>query len=247
MKNFFSDHDNSDANIRSFLERNLNIYGNFLYSYFIINKKDTGKIKIISNYPGDWLEIYKSHKFQYIDPVVLHALKRTSPFLWDENIDIISGNKLSKIFSYSKKHDITNGFTFVLHDSLNNIALLSLLIERNDMRGSEEAIIKNTANLQMLLIITHEKYYSSLKDHTTTNKMERGHNGGIFSKRENEILYWSSMGKTYQDISIILNIKVGTVKFHMAKVVKKLGVINAKHAIRLGTELNIIITPGSAY
>ncbi|MBP2170430.1 LuxR family quorum-sensing system transcriptional regulator ExpR [Erwinia toletana] len=37
----------------------------------------------------------------------------------------------------------------------------------------------------------------------------------------------------------MLNISVSTVKFHMGNTVRKLGVNNAKHAIRLGIELNI--------
>jgi len=62
----------------------------------------------------------------------------------------------------------------------------------------------------------------------------------IFSKRENEIIYWASMGKTYQEIALILGIKLSTVKFHIGNAVKKLGVTNAKHAIRLGIELQLI-------
>uniref|UniRef100_UPI00384ACE79 helix-turn-helix transcriptional regulator n=1 Tax=Brenneria izbisi TaxID=2939450 RepID=UPI00384ACE79 len=62
----------------------------------------------------------------------------------------------------------------------------------------------------------------------------------MFSHRENEILYWASMGKTYPEIAMILDIKISTVKFHIGNVVKKLGVLNAKHAIRLGVELQLI-------
>ena len=62
----------------------------------------------------------------------------------------------------------------------------------------------------------------------------------IFSPRENEILYWASVGKTYSEVSIILGIKRSTVKFHIGNVVRKLGVLNAKHAIRLGIELKLI-------
>lgn len=61
-----------------------------------------------------------------------------------------------------------------------------------------------------------------------------------FSPRENEFLYWSSMGKTYSEIAIILGIRLCTVKFHMGNIVKKLGVLNAKHAIRLGIESQLI-------
>ncbi|HDL8001096.1 TPA: helix-turn-helix transcriptional regulator, partial [Yersinia enterocolitica] len=51
---------------------------------------------------------------------------------------------------------------------------------------------------------------------------------------------WASVGKTYAEISIILGIKRSTVKFHIGNVVRKLGVLNAKHAIRLGIELKLI-------
>lgn len=63
---------------------------------------------------------------------------------------------------------------------------------------------------------------------------------GILSTRENEIIYWASVGKTYQEIATILDIKLTTVKYHASNVVKKLGVINIKHAIRLGVELQLI-------
>ena len=48
------------------------------------------------------------------------------------------------------------------------------------------------------------------------------------------------MGKTYQEIALILGIKLSTVKFHIGNAVKKLGVTNARHAIRLGIELQLI-------
>ncbi|MEW7002261.1 helix-turn-helix transcriptional regulator [Serratia marcescens] len=48
------------------------------------------------------------------------------------------------------------------------------------------------------------------------------------------------MGKTYQETAMILGIKTGTIKFHMSNVVKKLGVTNARHAVRLGMELRLI-------
>ncbi|MGL9750687.1 MAG: helix-turn-helix transcriptional regulator [Symbiopectobacterium sp.] len=40
------------------------------------------------------------------------------------------------------------------------------------------------------------------------------------------------MGKSYQEIAIILAIKLTTVKYHMGNAVKKLCVNNAKHAIK---------------
>lgn len=66
------------------------------------------------------------------------------------------------------------------------------------------------------------------------------------SKRENEVLHWVSEGKTYWEISVILGIKEGTVKFHMGNVVRKLDVCSAKQAIRASVELELSQSVGGA-
>ncbi|HGJ5876615.1 MAG TPA: helix-turn-helix transcriptional regulator [Arsenophonus sp.] len=49
----------------------------------------------------------------------------------------------------------------------------------------------------------------------------------------------------WADIAKILGIKPGTIKFHMSNLVKKLKASNAKHAIKLATELKIIQIPSN--
>ncbi len=66
------------------------------------------------------------------------------------------------------------------------------------------------------------------------------------TKRENEVLHWVSAGKTYWEISVILGIKEGTVKFHMGNVVRKLDVCSAKQAIRASVELEFSKSVGGA-
>ena len=60
------------------------------------------------------------------------------------------------------------------------------------------------------------------------------------------MLYWASMGKTYAETADIAGISVSTVKFHIRNVVVKLGVSNARQAIRLGVELDLIRPAASA-
>ncbi|SFN58394.1 LuxR family transcriptional regulator, quorum-sensing system regulator ExpR [Izhakiella capsodis] len=47
-------------------------------------------------------------------------------------------------------------------------------------------------------------------------------------------------GKTYNEVSVILAIKERTVKFHMGNIVMKLNASNAKHAIKIAYDLNIV-------
>lgn len=228
--------------LRDYIDRKLVSYGSPKYTYMAINKKNPTDVFMVSSYPNEWAEIYRTHNYQHIDPVVLTAFKRISPFSWDENITILSDLKSSKIFALSKKYNIVNGFTFVLHDHMNNLAMLSLMVDNNACEGQESKVLNDMNRLQMLLIKTHEKMLM-----LSQNRIRNSSGGGmatsnkaIFSPRENEVLYWASMGKTYQEVALITGITHRTVKYHMGNVVKKLGVINAKQAIRLGVELELI-------
>ncbi|PKH19590.1 LuxR family transcriptional regulator [Enterobacterales bacterium CwR94] len=240
MSLLFSDNEIITSTIRNYFDRKLKRYGEPKYAYMILNKKNPAEMMIISNYPDEWVEIYKANHYQHIDPVVLTAFNKISPFSWDENIVISSNLKMSKIFTLSKKYNIVNGFTFVLHDHANNLAMLSLMMDDQTIDDMEETVERNRDKLQMLLISAHEKMHSLYKEMLETQNIRQPSDKDIFSSRENEILYWASMGKTYQEISLIMGITTSTVKFHIKNVVKKLGVLNAKHAIRLGIELQLI-------
>lgn len=234
--------DNNVANgaIRNFIESKLKRYGDFTYSYMVINKKNPSQMTIISNYPDEWVNIYRENNYQHIDPVVITALRKLSPFSWDENITINSSINLSKIFSYSKKYNIINGYTFVLHDYNNQLAMLSFMIDQEKSTEIEDTIEANKEKILLLLVNIHEKFVAYQEEMMQTTDSKHLVDKKIFSKRENEILYWASMGKTYQEIAVMLGVKTTTIKFHIGNVVKKLGVLNAKHAIRLGVELQLI-------
>ncbi|RYC47984.1 LuxR family transcriptional regulator [Pectobacterium zantedeschiae] len=240
MSVFCSDNEIINNTIKSYLSRKLKQYGDLKYAYMIMNKKNPSQVVIISNYPQEWVNTYKENNYQHIDPVILTAINKVSPFSWEDNIVINSKLKFSKIFNLSKEYDIVNGYTFVLHDNNNNLAALSIMFEEHVPTDMESIVEGNKDKLQMLLITTHEKITTLYKEMTQNPQSKKQGDKEIFSQRENEILYWASMGKTYPEIALILDIKISTVKFHIGNVVKKLGVLNAKHAIRLGVELQLI-------
>lgn len=238
MFNLLADNEKIASALRDYIEEKLHPYCMPPYSYLVINKKYTECIQIISNYPIKWQQLYLENKWHHIDPVILTAYKRTSPFFWDEDLT----NRTSDLFLLAREYNVINGVTFVLHDQLNNMALLSLLFDRGSGKSNEDMLIDNKAQLQLLLIDIHEKMHkltaacSHAEDDDFTKK-------SIFSRRETEVIYWASMGKTYGEISLILAISERTVKFHMANVVRKMGVSNARQAIRLGMERELITLP----
>jgi LuxR family transcriptional regulator, quorum-sensing system regulator ExpR len=233
--------------LKDYIDRKLSPFGNPDYAYTVVRKKNPAEVLIISSYPDEWVNLYRINKFQLTDPVILTAFKRTSPFAWDENITLMSDLKFTKIFSLSKQYNILNGYTFVLHDPVGNLALLSFIIADHSQTELEERLSSDRGNLQMLLIDINEQMYRlvggiSACGRQPTSRKETA----IFTIRENEVLYWASMGKTYAEIAAIIGVSVSTIKFHMGNVVAKLGVSNARQAIRLGVELELIMSAASA-
>jgi LuxR family quorum-sensing system transcriptional regulator ExpR len=204
-----------------------------------MNKKKPTDFMVISNVI-DWFEFYTKNNYQLIDPVLITASSRVIPFSWDENIMINSGLKIPKIFNMAKTYNIINGYSFVLHDYNHNLVVLSVIMDKYCDDDVEKTVEDNKNDIQMLLLKTHDKLLSLYQELTNTHHADKASQKEMFSKRENEIIYWASMGKSYQEIALILGIKLTTVKYHIGNAINKLGVSNAKHAIRLGVELKLI-------
>ena len=234
-KGFFS---NAEKNtyIKECLEKRLKKYGELTYIYSVLDKKNIDNMIIISNLPDEVADNYLVNKYQYVDPVVVNALNEISPFSWDENLKINSIWSVNSIFEKIKRLNIIKGHAFVLHDNNNNLAMLLFYMDKFLTDGFDNVIDKHTDELQGVLIYIHKILLQVYKE-------EIKFDGNLLSSREAEILYWCTTGKTYPEVANILQITVSTVKFHMAKVVKKMGVKNAKHAISLGIELNLISRP----
>ncbi len=234
--------------LRGYTDRKLSPFGSPEYAYTVVSKKNPADVMIISSYPEEWVSLYQAGNFQLTDPVILCAFRRTSPFAWDENITLMSELRFTRIFSLSRQYNIVNGYTFVLHDHMNNLALLSFIIKGNDQGGLElqQRLSAEQGTLQMLLIDLNEQMYR-LAGTESTGVVNAGEGAEktMFSPRENEVLYWASMGKTYAEIASIAGISVSTVKFHVKNAVHKLGVSNARQAIRLGIELDLIKSAAS--
>ncbi|MBW5892211.1 LuxR family transcriptional regulator [Pectobacterium polaris] len=238
MSPLFSSSEIISRVIKGHFNENLDHYDGIKFSFMVLNKKNPSEMIIISSYPDEWVNLYKENKYQHIDPVVLASFNKISPFSWEKSLVINTRLQLAKIFDLSKKYNIINGYTFVLHDHGDNLAMLSIIVDSSYPDDVDTFIEEKKDTFQMLLINAYEKIISLCREMIESKK--QSNNKEIFSQRENEILYWASMGKTYLEVAIILGIKTSTVKFHIGNVVKKLGVLNAKHAIRLGVELQLI-------
>ncbi|KAB7894765.1 LuxR family transcriptional regulator [Rouxiella sp. S1S-2] len=227
--------------IESFLKRRLSRSICLKYAYTVMNKKNPSEYFAITNYPDEWVKIYKDNNYQYIDPVVTFALNRILPFSWSD--DLKNHSKLN-IFDVSKKYEIRDGYTFVVHDSKDNLVSLSIIIDESNKMSIEYYLHRNKNSIQMLLTVIHQKITSLYIDNNCIKNFNETKKNDLLSKRESEVLYYINMGKTYQQISLVMKIKLTTVKFHSGNIMRKLHVRNTKQAVRVSTELNLYkITP----
>ncbi|VEA61054.1 Transcriptional activator protein lasR [Serratia plymuthica] len=238
MTSSFFDNALINEGVKRELENNLVSYNDIKYVYAIMNKRNPANFSVISN-RMDWFELYTKSNFQFIDPVLITASSRITPFSWDENLIVEPGVKFSKLFDAAKDYNIVNGYTFVLHDHHHNLVVLSFFLD-DLLSENRRRLEKNKNKIQMLLITAHEKLITEYQGISSARYFERINEKEIFSARENEVLYLASMGKSYPEIALILGVKLTTIKYHVGNAVKKLGVTNAKHAIRLGVELQLI-------
>ncbi|MDI6949442.1 autoinducer binding domain-containing protein, partial [Serratia sp. Se-RSmG] len=68
--------------ISKHLEASLGDFGELIWAYVVLSKKDMSCIFGVTNYPGEWVKQYKEQGLQYTDPVVITALNRLTPFAW---------------------------------------------------------------------------------------------------------------------------------------------------------------------
>ncbi|KAB7894764.1 LuxR family transcriptional regulator [Rouxiella sp. S1S-2] len=236
MNDLFYKNENINLIIKNFIDKKLRGFEEIKYAYAVMNKKNPTDITIITN-KDDWFEHYTKNKYQLSDPVLITATNRIIPFSWDENIMINSGLRLPKIFNMAKDYNIISGYSFIVHDHKNNVGVLSLMTDEYCKNDVEVKIESHKDQLQMLLLTVHDKLISLYSEMSLSDDKNKK---AVFSKRENEVLYFASLGKTYNEIATILDIKLSTVKFHTGNALKKLGVSNIRQGIRIATELQLI-------
>lgn len=101
MSNLFFNDENINASIKKHLEATLSEYKNIKYAYAIMNKRNPANFSIISN-RTEWFEFYIKNNYQFIDPVLITASHRITPFTWDKDLKIGSGSSCRKYLIWAR-------------------------------------------------------------------------------------------------------------------------------------------------
>lgn len=191
-------------------------------------------IRVLSNYPQKWLDLYFEESKQKEDPVVKYILEKQTPIRWDRlaKIEGFSSSKNLKVFKEAASYGLSNGVSIPLNSVGDNIAVFSIAINQCD---DENMILDNallyahtfaTNLLERYLVIELNQAQEETQVHLT--------------KRELECLFWATEGKTAWEISQILNVTERTAIFHLNNSSNKLGANNRQHAVALAIKKGLI-------
>jgi DNA-binding CsgD family transcriptional regulator len=191
---------------------------------------------IATSYPEDWMKHYAAHNFSLIDPVTQRVLTKRTPFFWSETtakLDRVSASL--RMMNEAADAGLGDGIGISLRGDgaeLVGVGIARAALPESERNKSPDYNFLGAAYL--LSTCLHETYRDLII------KSARA----ALSKREHDILSWGAEGKTDEEISVILDITINTVRFHWKNIFRKLAANRRTYAITKALRQQII-TPAS--
>jgi Response regulator containing a CheY-like receiver domain and an HTH DNA-binding domain len=173
---------------------------------------------LLSNYPSAWEKKYVAEDYFSQDPTVEHGLTRSIPMRWSAE----QQSQRLAFWEEARHYNLNHGWCLSSQREYNTIGLLS--VSRSGEHISTAELESKETKLMWLTQLAHESMTRFFADSPIPEKYKP------LTAREKETLKWTAMGKTYVEISIILNIDTRTVKFHLVNSMRKLQASNKAEA-----------------
>lgn len=181
-----------------------------------------------SNYPDRWLNRYFSNNFLEIDPLIQQATRSMRPLVWASD----SQETQPQFWEEASEYGVRYGWAMSTRGPHMATGLLSLARADGAITASE--LDETEMKLVWLAHLTHELVGTAALG--TSIPESACH----LTDRECEVLRWSAIGKTAEDISKILGITERTVTFHVTSSLYKLNVTNKTQAVAKALLLKLI-------
>lgn len=166
----------------------------------------------LSNYPPDWLSIYRERKYVDIDPIVAHGMRSSEPVVWSDE----SFSTTPDLWKQAREHGIHHGWAMSRRDS--DGAFGMLVLARGEPAITKQELREKEWRMRQLADVSHVAIKSRMgKELPSAPKL---------SDREIDILRWTADGKTASEIATIIDLSERTVNFHINQAVSKLDASN---------------------
>lgn len=190
---------------------------------------DASLLSGTSTYSFQWQTRYFLKQYILIDPVLSHGSKAVLPFDWEELPR--DDPAVQAFFADAAHYDVgLNGLSIPVRNRRGVYSLVSYT--SNHARPEWEDFKRtNMVKLQLISVLIDSAASVNIKLTSPPVKL---------SKREEQCLIWAARGKTYQDISDILNISFGSVKSYLDTARHKLNCANLTHAVGVAIATGVI-------
>lgn len=205
------------------------------YLYFNLHQSTCGEDTVHRSSNLDWQHIYNEKNLFKVDPFVKLAYSRITPLDWS-SFDADTKGEHSYFEAANKCNIGHQGLTFFICGNHGDISLFTVNTNHNkaDWQAYKE---ESSCDLQMIFMYFYETVIKRRERRYTSKKHD-------LTDREVECLNWCGKGKSYWEISVILEISERTVNFHMTSVRNKLDAVTNAQAVAIGM-LDGVILPTS--
>lgn len=180
------------------------------------------QITSLGNTPTGYLEVAKDLGEARRDPVMARLMEQSVPVVYDQQTYVASG--AGEIWEAQAPYGYKTGIAVKLHLPGDKHFLLG--VDREDaLPDSGGRLMQMVAGLQLLAahaLTTADRLLSPRIIQADLPKL---------TKRELDVLSWTSQGKTAWEVSVILGMSEKTVNFHLGNAMRKLEVTSKHQAV----------------
>lgn len=179
------------------------------------------------NYPKEWTTLYQRAHFSDVDPVIARCKHCVFPFVWDEQVF----RSAPAMWDMAKSHGVHIGLSQAVHDFRGMFSILTLGRDKGAI--SPEELYTIAAQLLWMCHMMHAVVAQNFAEKPDVKP------SCTLTPRETEILKWTAMGKTAEEVARIISISPRTVGFHVASILRKLEVTNKIAAVLRASKMGL--------
>lgn len=180
------------------------------------------RITSLGNMPAGFLEAAKDLGDTRRDPVMTQLTTRHTPVIYDQQTYVDAG--VGELWEVQAPYGYKTGIAVKLH--LPGDKHFMLGVDREEALPSPGAeLMQMIAGLQLLAA-----HALTAADRLLGPKIDKNDLPKL-TKRELDVLSWTSQGKTAWEVSVILGMSEKTVNFHLGNAMRKLGVSSKHQAV----------------
>lgn len=177
-------------------------------------------VRLFSNYPREWLALYRERNYVSVDPIVLHCIRSFTPIVWsDERFA-----KVRELQEQARAIGLCVGWTQSTADASGFGGMLTLARAAGALEPGE--LRDKQLKMTWLTQVTHIGMSRCLRRKLLSQSDEVE-----LTDRERAILRLTADGKTSAEIGDILAISERTVNYHVNNAIAKLGAANRVAAV----------------